>query len=51
MVILGIVLLLAGYFLGIYILWVIGIILVVVGVALILVEFIGHRQVGGRRWY
>ena len=51
MLILGIVLLLFGYFLGIQVLWVIGIILAVVGAVLLLVDLAGHRQIGGRRWY
>ena len=51
MLILGIVLLLFGYFLGIYILWVIGLILAVVGAVLLLIDVVGHHQVYGRRWY
>lgn len=51
MLILGIVLLLFGYFLGIQVLWVIGLILAVVGGVLLVIDLAGHRQVGGRRWY
>jgi uncharacterized protein DUF6131 len=51
MIILGIILLLAGFLLKISILWTIGIILVVVGVILAIVGSTG-RAVGGRRhWY
>ncbi len=50
MIILGIVLLVVGYFLGIPILWTLGIILVVIGVILVLLGSAG-RAVGGRRHY
>lgn len=50
MVILGIVLLLAGFLLGIYILWVLGIICLVIGLILLALGSFG-RPVGGRRWY
>jgi hypothetical protein len=51
MIILGIILLLAGFLLKISILWTIGIILVVVGVILAIVGSTG-RAVGGRRhWF
>ncbi len=50
MIILGIVLLVVGYLLGIPILWTIGIILVVVGAILLLLGSAG-RAVGGRRHY
>ncbi len=50
MIILGIVLLVVGYLLGIPILWTIGIILVVVGAILVLLGSAG-RAVGGRRHY
>jgi hypothetical protein len=50
MFILGLVLLLLGYFLGIHILYVIGLILLIVGAVLFLVG--RTRPVGGRRyWY
>lgn len=50
MIVLGIILLVAGYLLGISILWTLGIILVVVGALLALLGAIGH-PVGGRRYY
>ncbi|MFI5776568.1 DUF6131 family protein [Nocardia sp. NPDC051570] len=50
MIILGIVLIVAGYLLGISILTTIGIILAVIGAALVLLGAVG-RPVGGRRWY
>ena len=50
MIILGIVLLIAGFLLKISILWTIGIILIVVGVILALLGSTG-RAVGGRRHY
>ena len=51
MIILGLILAVLGYLLGIGILTTIGIILIVVGLILLLVGAIGH-PVGGRRyWY
>jgi uncharacterized membrane protein HdeD (DUF308 family) len=50
MVILGIILLIAGFPLKISILWTIGIILVVIGVVLAVMGSAG-RAVGGRRHY
>ena len=50
MIILGIILLIAGFLLKISILWTIGIILIVVGVVLALMGSMG-RAVGGRRHY
>jgi len=50
MLILGLVLLLIGYLLGISILYVLGIILVVIGAVLWALGASGHA-VGGRRWY
>jgi hypothetical protein len=50
MIILGIILLLVGFIAKISILWVIGIVLVVVGAALVLLGAMG-REVGGRRHY
>ncbi|MCM6772088.1 DUF6131 family protein [Nocardia sp. CDC159] len=50
MIILGIILIIAGYLLGIGILTTLGIILAVVGAVLALLGGIG-RPVGGRRWY
>jgi hypothetical protein len=50
MIILGIILLIAGFVLKISILWTIGIILLVIGVVLMLMGRTG-RAVGGRRHY
>ncbi len=50
MIILGIVLLIAGFLLKISILWTIGLILLVIGVVLMLMGRMG-RAVGGRRHY
>lgn len=51
MIILGLILLVLGFLLGISILWTIGIILIVVGVILWILGATG-RAVGGRKyWY
>jgi hypothetical protein len=51
MLILGVILLVLGFVLGISILWIIGILLVIVGAVLWLLGGTG-RPVGGRRyWY
>lgn len=50
MIILGIILLVAGFVLKISILWTIGIILLIIGVVLMLMGTMG-RAVGGRRHY
>jgi hypothetical protein len=50
MIVLGIILLIAGFLLKISIVWTIGIILVVVGLVLTLLGSMG-RAVGGRRTY
>ena len=50
MIILGIILLIAGFLLKISILWTIGIVLLVIGVVLMLMGRMG-RAVGGRRHY
>ncbi|MEU3726484.1 DUF6131 family protein [Streptomyces sp. NPDC031705] len=50
MIILGIILLIVGYVVGISILWTIGIILVVIGLILWILGALGHA-VGGRRHY
>jgi hypothetical protein len=50
MFVMGIVLLLIGYLLGIPILWTLGIIFVVIGAVLFLLGAAG-REVGGRRHY
>jgi hypothetical protein len=49
-IILGIILLIAGFLLKISILWIIGIILLIAGVVLALLGSMG-RAVGGRRHY
>lgn len=49
-IILGLILLIAGYLAGISILTTIGVILLVVGAVLALLGGVG-RPVGGRRWY
>jgi Family of unknown function (DUF6131) len=50
MIILGVILLIAGFLLKISILWTIGIILLIIGVGLALLGSAG-RAVGGRRHY
>lgn len=50
MIIIGLVLLLAAFLLGIPVLWTIGIIAIVVGVILLALGYAG-RPVGGRRHY
>lgn len=50
MIVLGIVLLVVGYVVGISILWTIGITLVVIGIILWILGSVGHA-VGGRRHY
>lgn len=50
MIILGIILLIAGFLLKISILWTIGIIVLIVGVVLAILGLTG-RAVGGRRHY
>lgn len=50
MIILGVILLVVGFLLGISILWTIGLILVVVGVILWILGSVGHA-VGGRNHY
>ncbi|MGC2655970.1 MAG: DUF6131 family protein [Mycobacterium sp.] len=50
MIILGIILLVAGFLLKISILWTIGLVLVVIGVILAIMGSAG-RAVGGRRHY
>jgi hypothetical protein len=49
-IILGIILLLLGFFLKVAILWTIGIIVLIVGVILLILGSMG-RAVGGRRHY
>ncbi|MCA1681558.1 MAG: DUF6131 family protein [Actinobacteria bacterium] len=50
MIVLGVVLLIAGFLLAIPILWTLGVILVVVGLVLWVLSSMGHA-VGGRRHY
>lgn len=50
MIILGIILLIAGFLLGISILWTVGIVVLVIGLILLLVGSTGHA-LGGRRHY
>lgn len=50
MIVLGIILLIVGWALTIPVLWTIGIILVLIGVALWVMGSVGHA-VGGRRHY
>jgi len=50
MITLGVVLLLIGFLLGVHFLWVVGVLLVVVGVVLWVLGAMG-REVGGRRHY
>ncbi|MEO3756834.1 DUF6131 family protein [Mycobacterium sp. B14F4] len=50
MIVLGIILLIAGFLLDISILWTIGIILLIVGIVLTVMGSMGHA-VGGRRTY
>jgi Family of unknown function (DUF6131) len=50
MIVLGVILLLLGWALGISIFYTIGVILLVVGLVLLLLGSVG-RPVGGRRWY
>ncbi|WP_308066757.1 DUF6131 family protein [Microtetraspora sp. AC03309] len=50
MIVLGIILLILGFALGIYVLWAIGIVLLVIGVVLWILGALGHA-VGGRRHY
>lgn len=50
MLILGVILIVLGYLLGISILYTIGAILAVIGLVLLLIGAVGH-PVGGRTWY
>lgn len=50
MIVLGIVLLIVGFVLAIPILWTIGVILLLIGLALWILGSVGHA-VGGRRHY
>lgn len=50
MIVLGVILLIIGWFTGISILYTVGSILLVVGLVLLLLGSVGHG-IGGRRWY
>ena len=50
MIILGVILLIIGFVAGISILWTIGIVVLLIGLALALLGMVGHA-VGGRRHY
>jgi len=51
MIILGIVMMAAGFFLGISILWTIGIIVAVIGVVMLVAGSTGHAIAGRRHYY
>lgn len=51
MLVLGVILLLLGYFLGVHVLYVIGVILAVVGLALLLLGGLTSVRPGGRRYW
>ena len=51
MVILGIILLIVGFVLGISILWTIGIIVAIIGVILWILGAVGRPVAGRRHWY
>jgi uncharacterized membrane protein HdeD (DUF308 family) len=50
-IILGIILLVLGFLLGIQILWILGIVALVVGVILMVVGSTGRTLAGRRHWY
>jgi hypothetical protein len=50
MIILGLLLLLIGWFLGIALLWLIGVVLLIGGAVLLVAAHLGHG-VGGRHWW
>lgn len=51
MIIIGLALLLLGFLLGIYILWVLGIIALVIGLVLLIAGHAGHAVGGRAHWY
>lgn len=51
MVVLGLLLLVAGYVLDVYALWVIGVVLIVIGAVLWLLARAGRPVMGRRHWY
>jgi hypothetical protein len=50
-ILLGVVLLVAGFLLGIAILWTLGIIVLVIGLILLLLGRTGHPVRGRRNWF
>lgn len=51
MIALGVVLLILGFVFNVYLLWVLGIVLVVVGAVFWLLGAAGHSVAGRRTWY
>lgn len=51
MIVLGVVLLLLGWLLAIKLLWILGIIVVIVGVVLFCAGSLGHNVGGRRNWW
>lgn len=51
MIVLGIILLLLGWFIHLHILWVIGLIVLIVGVVLFIVGATGQTIAGRRYWF
>jgi hypothetical protein len=51
MIVLGLILLILGFLLGVGILWTIGIILIVIGVILWILGTMDRAVMGRRRWY
>ncbi len=51
MIALGVVLLILGFVFNVYLLWTLGIVLVVVGAIFWLLEAAGHAVAGRRNWY
>lgn len=51
MLILGVILLVIGFLLGIQLVWILGVILAVVGAVLAITGTVGHRPIGGRSWW
>ncbi|MHA7663797.1 DUF6131 family protein [Mycolicibacterium sp. HS_4_1] len=51
MIALGVVLLILGFVFNVYLLWVLGIVLVVVGAVFWLLGSAGHAVAGRRHWY
>lgn len=51
MILLGILLLLLGFFLHIHLLWTIGIVVLIIGVILFIIGATGHPIAGRRYWF